>query len=173
MAILEKLQAQIAAFSEFQKNKGRVVAELLAQREDELLERQMDQLASGQDSEGRNLTPSYSADLKPGGYFKTSSAARRYADWKKSIATPAFYQQFPRNADTPNLYVNGRFWNEMGVTISENIIEFHGDTAYAEGIINKYGLEKFGLNETFWRMVVEGGLDDELADYLRSQLETI
>jgi hypothetical protein len=59
------------------------------------------------------------------------------------------------------------------VTISENIIEFHGDTAYAECIIDKYGLEKFGLNETFWRMVVENGLADELADYLRSQLETI
>lgn len=170
MAIVEKLQAQIAALSEFQRDKGRVVAELLSQREEELLERQKDQLASGLDSDGRNLQPFYSEDLKPGGFFKTQSAAERYKNWKRSIATPVFYQQLPRMADAPNLYVNGRFWSELTVTISESLIEFKGDTAYAEGIIDKYGLEKFGLNETFWRMVVENGLDDELADYLRSRL---
>lgn len=173
MAILEKLQSQIAAFSDFRQNKGKVVAELLAQREEELLERQKDQLASGLDSEGRVLSPLYSEDLKPGGFFKTQSAAQRYADWKKGINVPVFYEQQPRPADAPNLYVNGRFWSELAVTVTDTLIEFHGDTAYADGIIDKYGLEKFGLNETFWRMVVENGLDDELADYLRSRLETI
>lgn len=178
MGLTDKLSSLIEVFQDFNENKGRYLADILAGREDELLGRQRDQLASGQDSYGDDLTPLYPDDLT---YFRSRSAGERYRDWKLSINQPPRYgTQFPRNVDAPNLYVDGenirnggRFYRELAVVVDSDLIEFNGATAYADNIIYKYGLDKFGLNETFWRMVMENGVIDELLGKLRGDIQTI
>lgn len=173
MGITDKLQAQIAVFRDYKDNRSAYLADMLSQREDELLGRLKDQLASGQDSYGADLRPSYTEDVKPGGYFNTKSAAERYAGWKRSINVPIYFKQFNRDFDTPNLYVSGRFHSELAVEVTDDIVEFKGATGYADNIIDKYGKDKIGLNETFWRMVMENGVIDELIQKLREGIERI
>lgn len=173
MGIVDKLQAQIAVFQDFRDNRSAYLADILSDRQNELLGRQKDQLASGQDSYGNDLIPLYTQDLKPGGYFKTRESATRYMHKKLSIKVPVNYVQLPRNDDAPNLYWNGKFHSEITVDISSEIIDFTGATSYANNIIDKYGHDKFGLNETFWRMVMENGVIDEMIRKIRNGLEPI
>ena len=178
MGITDKIEAQLAAFEEFRDNKASILADLLSQREDELLDRQRDQLASGLNSEGTDIMPPYSADLKPGGYFHSPEAAARYAGWKQRIyAPPVHYKQKQRNPDTPNLFIDGdgivnggRFYKELTVTVTDNEILFHGGTAYAEKIVDRFGEQQFGLCEEYWRDVMENGVIETMLKGLRESL---
>lgn len=170
MFITDKLQAQIDALKSFRSDMGEIMADILSDREDELLGRQRDQLASGLDSEGEDIIPSYSQDIKPTGYFNTVSAAERYAAWKQNINVPLYDRRFERDPDSPNLFVSGKFHSELAVDVSNSEILFYGGTPYAENIINRYGLDKFGLNEQFWRMVMENGVITELRTKMREYL---
>lgn len=177
MGITDKLSGLVRVFDDFNRDKGKYLADILSGREDELLGRQRDQLASGQDSNGNDMLPLYTEDS----YFHSISAAQRYRDWKQRIYQPPLYdKQFARKPDAPNLYVDadninsgGRFYRELAVVIDGEVIEFNGATPYAENIIGKYGLDKFGLNETFWRMVMENGVIDELLTKLIGSIEMI
>lgn len=169
MGLTDKMEVMLTAFREFRDNKNAILADILSQRTDELLDRQRDQLASGLNSEGTDIVPPYSEDLKPGGYFHSSSAAERYAQWKQTINVPVYYKQTQRNPDTPNLYVNGRFHSELTVDITDEVL-FHGGTSYAENIVDKFGLMQFGLNEQSWRDFMENGVITEILGGLRTSL---
>lgn len=178
MGIIDKIEAQIAALEEFRDNRASILADILSEREDELLDRQRDQLASGLNSEGTDIVPPYSADLKPGGYFKSPQAAARYAAWKQDIYAPkVHYKQTQRNPDTPNLFIDGdgivnggRFYRELAVNVTDTEILFYGETSYAEGIIGKFGEEQFGLCEEYWRDVMENGVIKTMLKGLRESL---
>lgn len=173
MGITDKLKAQIEALKDFQNNRNAYLARLLFERSEELLDRQRDQLASGLDSEGRELAPRYSEDLKPGGHFNSRSAAERYAAWKKTINVPVYYKQTERDTDVPNLYIDGTFYSQLAVDITEAQILFAGGTMYAADIIAKYGLDKFGLNEDTWREVMENGVIEELLVLIREKFDSV
>ncbi len=117
----------------------------LEERRDDVLALQREQLFSGTDRNGQDIRPYYSEDLKSrGGYFNTPQAAQRYAQWKAGMTYPS---GAARNADAPNLYINGRFHSEIGVEFSDDSMLIKGDTAYAVQIIGKYEAA-FGLSET-------------------------
>lgn len=178
MFITDKLQAQINLLKDFEERKGAYVSEILSEKTDDLLGLQRDQLASGLNSEGGEMQPPYPQDLKPGGYFHTQSAAERYSEWKDRMQVPVYYKQTPRKHNVPNLYINGknirnggRFYSELAVSVTEDTILFHGSTDYSEGIVAKFGVQNFGLNEEYWRYMMEdGGVLDALANKLRERL---
>ena len=67
---------------------GGVVRAALVPLENEIAEQQRIQLLEGKNSEGKDMHPFYSEDLKPSGYFRTKEGAQRYADWKKTLSYP-------------------------------------------------------------------------------------
>ena len=185
MFITDKIQAQINFFKDFEERKGAYVAELLSEKTEDLLGLQRDQLASGLNSNGGEMQPPYPQDLKPGGYFHTQSAAERYSEWKDRMQVPVYYKQTARKHNVPNLYINGtdrngrpirnggRFYSEIVVDVDESRIFFHGSTDYSEGIMAKFGVDNFGLNEEYWRYILENGILDSLIEKLRSNLLAI
>lgn len=132
---------------------GAIVADTIPRYESDILELQRLQLLEGKASDGEDLRPYYSEDLKPQGYFRNADSAERYARWKATEI------QYPvdtnRNPDAPNLYINGQFHSELGVEFGANEMTVQGTTMKAQAIILKYGLDKFGLtvdklNEIVW-----------------------
>jgi hypothetical protein len=78
-----------------------------------------EQLWNGETSNEGTISPKYSQDP----YFKSPEAAARYAAWKSKI-TPSP----KRDADTPNLYINGTYHKSIytkregnGITTDSNI----------------------------------------------------
>lgn len=130
---LSTLQGQLNVFARLS----------MEEQSERILELQKEQLFAGKASNGENIRPYYSEDLKAnGGYFKTPQSAQRYADWKASLSYPYSIQ---RNLDAPNLYINGKFHSEIGLEFTDEYMRVKGDTPYAEGIIAKYGESTFGL----------------------------
>lgn len=103
-----------------------------------ILQMQCGQLMEGKDSSGKDIRPYYSEDP----YFHSKETAKAYAAWKKRI-TP----NPRRRDDAPNLYINGRFHSELGVYYKPDGFKIDGVSWYAMGIVHKYGLDTFGLNE--------------------------
>lgn len=135
---MESLQGQMDAFARTSLEDNR----------EEVLGLQKEQLFSGKDRNGQDIRPYYSEDLQSrGGYFKTPQAARRYADWKASLTYPS---HAAREADAPNLYINGRFHSEIGLQFTDETMLVTGETAYALQIIGKYE-SAFGLSEESMR----------------------
>lgn len=131
---LKSLQGQFSAFARI----------YLEDNSEVVLDLQKEQLFAGKASDGENIRPSYSEDLRSkGGFFKTPQAAQKYAEWKAGLSYPSNAQ---RDTDTPNLYVNGRFHSELGVAFSEEEMAIVGETDYAKRIIEKYGEDTFGLS---------------------------
>lgn len=141
----------------------------MEERSDEILELQKEQLFAGKASDGENIRPYYSEDLKAnGGFFKTPQSAQRYADWKASLSYPYSVQ---RNLDAPNLYINGRFHSELGLEFTDEYMRVKGDTAYAEGIIAKYGEQTFGLSEESMAKIEEE-LNESITNKIREWIES-
>ncbi len=145
--------------------RGDAVREVVTNHQQDILDLQRYQLLQGKASSGEDLRPFYTEDLKPNGYFNSVESAKRYAAWKGTISYP---QQAERNADAPNLYINGKFHNELRVRIGNRDMVIDGSSSYSRGIIDKYGLNNFGLSKEKWNEIFfdKGGYD-ELMDEVK------
>ena len=136
---------------------------------DDILELQKIQLFEGKASNGEDIRPYYSEDLKPSGYFYSVESAGRYAAWKQDGIRYPYSAN--RNPDAPNLYINGRFHSELGVQFNPDSVGIVGTTGYAKGIMAKYGMNTFGLMESNWMVIfAQRGAYDELMNEIKSML---
>ena len=113
---------------------GTLVRDVLMRHGEHIIEQQRVQLLMGKGSDGRDLHPFYSEDVKPQGYFKSGAAARQYAAWKQTLSYPYSVQ---RNPDAPNLYITGVFHDDLNIHFSPDSLEIIPDTAYAAKIMAK------------------------------------
>lgn len=147
---------------------GSIIRDVLTRYEGDIIEQQRIQLLEGKTSDGKDIHPSYSEDLKPTGYFRSKDSAQRYAAWKQTISYPFSVQ---RNPDTPNLYITGVFHNDLGVSFGVDAISIIPDTAYAAQIMAKYGLGMFGLNMQKWGVIFgDRGAKESLISEMRRVL---
>ena len=103
--------------------------------ENEIVHGIQGQLWDGKNSYGQDITPSYLEDT----FFKTLSAAVKYAKWKAKLTpNPA------RNYYAPNLFINGYFWSTMGIDAKS--LRIDANSAFGKPIVEKYGDKTFSLN---------------------------
>lgn len=132
--------------------------EAMESREADIIDLQRTQLLAGKRADGEDIKPSYTEDLKAnGGYFNSVDSAKAYAKWKEGLSYP---KDVARNPLTPNLYINGRFHNELGVAFGEEEMAIIGTTAYAEGIMAKYPQGTFGLTDDSFATIKEDVTND-------------
>jgi hypothetical protein len=133
---------------------------------EDILDCQREQLLQGKASSGEDIRPFYSEDLKPSGYFSSSEAAGRYSAWKETLTYPSY--KGGRNPDAPNLFITGKFHDELGVFYDSDSVAITGATGYANRIIQKYGISTFGLMQEYWNDVFyEKGALGELINNIR------
>ena len=148
---------------------GELIRNVVVQHPDDILDLQKMQLFQGLAANGEDIRPYYSEDLKPSGFFHSVESAGRYAAWKKDGINYPYKAN--RNPDAPNLYINGRFHDELGVQFDAQTVGIVGTTGYSKGIVEKYGIQTFGLMMANWMVVfVERGAYNELMDELRTRL---
>lgn len=148
---------------------GELVRNVIVQHPDDILDLQKEQLFSGLASNGQDIRPYYTEDLKPSGYFHSVETAKRYAAWKESGINYPYSAN--RNPDAPNLYINGRFHDELGVQFNAQTVGIVGTTGYSKEIIAKYGISTFGLMMSNWMAIfTERGAYNELMNDLRQRL---
>ena len=140
---------------------GQLVRVVVSQHGDDVIELQQYQLLQGKAANGEDMRPYYSEDLQPAGYFRSTESAKLYADWKQTLSYP---RQAQRNADAPNLYINGKFHNDLVVNFGPQYASIDGATTYGQMIISKYGKDKFGLTAENWNEIMRnrGGYDELL-----------
>ena len=148
---------------------GQLVRNVVVQHTDDILELQKVQLFQGLASNGEDIRPYYTEDLKPSGHFYSVEAAKRYSAWKESGINYPYSAQ--RNPDAPNLYINGKFHNELGVQFDAQTVGIVGTTAYSKGIVEKYGIQTFGLMMQNWNKIFEerNGYNELMAE-IKTQL---
>lgn len=147
---------------------GDVTRSVLEGHKADILELQRIQLLEGKASDGEDLRPYYSEDLKPAGYFRSKETAARYSAFKESLSYP---YQVQRNPDAPNLYINGRFHSELDVRYAADSVAVVADTAFSRPIMAKYGVGKFGLSAEKWSEVFNGrGARDEVLKKIKEIL---
>ena len=148
---------------------GSLIKNVIVKHGDDILDLQRYQLLQGKASNGEDMRPYYTEDLKPQGYFKSVESAKRYAAWKGTLNYP---RAATRNADAPNLYINGKFHNELGVKFGAETASVDGRTSYAQNIVSKYGQNKFGLTKANWNEIMRNrGGYDELMDEIKKSLK--
>ena len=168
MGILEDLRNRVQRVNDGMRS-GEIVRDVLVRHPDDILDLQKRQLFQGLAANGEDIRPYYSEDLKPGGYFHSVESAKRYAAWKLSGINYPYSAQ--RNPDAPNLYINGRFHDELGVEFGTDAVGVVGTTTYARNIIAKYGAGTFGLMMANWMVIfVERGAYNELMENLKTRL---
>ena len=129
---------------------GSLIREALVPYEEDIVEQQRIQLLEGKNSDGEDMHPFYSEDVKPNGYFHTKESAARYREWKQTITYP---YSVKRNPDAPNLYITGVFHDDLGVAFGKDYVAIIPDTAYAANIMQKYGMNAFGLCMEKWGVI--------------------
>lgn len=168
MGILNDLLSRVQSVNDGLQT-GELVRDVVVQHPDDILELQKIQLFQGLNANGEDIRPYYTEDLKPSGYFYSVESAKRYAAWKESGINYPYSVQ--RNPDAPNLYINGRFHDELGVQFDVQTVGIVGTTGYSKGIIAKYGVSTFGLMMANWMVVfVERGAYNELMNEIRTRL---
>lgn len=168
MGILNDLRKRVADVNDGLQT-GELVRNVIVRHPDDILDLQKMQLLQGLAANGQDIRPYYSEDLKPSGYFHSVESAGRYAAWKKDGINYPYAAN--RNPDAPNLYINGRFHGELGVQFGGDTVEIVGTSAYAKGIIAKYGISTFGLTMANWMVIfVERGAYTELLQQLKQRL---
>ena len=165
MGVLTDLRNRVQLIADGMKT-GELVRNVIVRHPDDILELQKIQLFQGLASSGEDIRPYYSEDLKPSGYFYSVESAGRYAAWKLDGINYPYSAK--RNPDAPNLYINGKFHDELGVQFNADTVGIVGTTAYSKNIIEKYGTNTFGLMAANWfNIFVERGGYDELMNELR------
>lgn len=148
-------------------DRGIFLQVVLNDRREEIIASQREQLLEGKDSDGNDMRPYYSEDLKPQGWFHSKESAMRYALWKKTgISYPVDVQ---RNTDAPNLYINGMFHNDLEARAGSTSVGVYPKTSYAAGIMAKYGMNKFGLTSERWRKVLDD-CKDRILQLMKQEL---
>lgn len=133
-----------------------------------IVDLQKEQLAEGKDASGEDLRPYYSEDLKPSGYFHSTATAANYAAWKAGIDNP--YQAGTRNPDAPNLYINGKFYSEIGVQFGTDRVVIVPLTPFASQVMAKYGAGAFGLQMSRWNRIFAYGAYNTLMNEVKRRL---
>ena len=131
-------------------SQGTIVREVLEPHGQEIVDQQRTQLLCGKASDGTDIHPFYTEDLKPRGYFHTRKSAENYAAWKQTISYP---KSVSRNPNAPNLYITGVFHNDLNVQFNADSVGIIPDTAYAANIMAKYGMNVFGLSWESWQVI--------------------
>lgn len=150
MGILEDLRMRVGNVDAGLRSGG-IIRDVVVRHADDILDYQKRQLFEGKASSGEDLRPYYSEDLKPTGYFHSVESAGRYAAWKlEGIRYPYSAR---RNPDAPNLYINGKFHDELGVRFTATAVGIVGTTPYAAAIMAKYGINSFGLMKSYWSAI--------------------
>lgn len=168
MGILDDLRTRVRAVNEGLQTGG-MVCDVLMRHPDDILELQRLQLFQGLAASGEDIRPYYSEDLKPSGYFYSVESAGRYAAWKKDGINYPY--SVTRNPDAPNLYINGRFHDEIGVQFTNDTVGIVPTTPYAAGIMAKYGINTFGLMPSNWKIIFEEkGAYYELMQQIKQRL---
>lgn len=148
-------------------DRGIFLQVVLNDRREEIIASQREQLLEGKDSDGNDMRPYYSEDLKPQGWFHSKESAMRYALWKKTgISYPVDVQ---RNTDAPNLYINGMFHNDLEARAGSTSVGVYPKTLYAATIMGKYGMNKFGLTSERWRKVLDD-CKDRILQLMKQEL---
>lgn len=147
---------------------GALVRSTLEEYGEDIMTMQRIQLLEGKASSGDDIRPYYSEDVQPGGYFKTRESAARYRAWKGEISYP---HDVKRNDDAPNLYINGKFHSELGVTFGSDEVGILPTTPYASKIVKKYGVNTFGLTQERWnQLFLEVGAINKLMANIKKTL---
>ena len=147
---------------------GRLTREVMMRHGEHIVEQQRVQLFMGKGSNGEDLHPFYSEDLKPQGYFKNRKSASQYAAWKQTISYPYTVK---RNPDAPNLYITGVFHDDLNINFGPDSLSIVPDTSYAANIMKKYGFGVFGLCAMMWEVIWNDfGAKDELIEEMRNVL---
>lgn len=103
-----------------------------------------EQLYSGQDGEGKHLSPTYDDDP----YFQEEGPwkgnAQGYKEWKRKITPPQQNFIFPlglaaRADNVPNLFINGKFFSEISATMSGDVLVIDPGNGDGPDIVGKYG----------------------------------
>lgn len=145
---LVRLQSGMVAF----------VRQAMENKETDIIDLQRAQLFSGIRSDGEDIRPYYTEDLRSnGGFFDSIDSAKKYADWKESMTYP---KDMYRNTLAPNLYIagvpnEGKFHSELGVEFGEDAMSIVGTTGYARMIMGKYAPETFGLTDASFETIRE------------------
>lgn len=148
---------------------GSIMRKVLDPRRDEIMTFQYQQLFDGKGSNGEDIRPYYTEDVKPSGYFRSVEEAQAYARWKETGIPYPFKAN--RNPDAPNLYINGKFHSELDVYLLPDTVVINASTPYAAGIVNKYGLGTFGLTAESWgEMLNERGVAQDVMDYIIQEI---
>lgn len=166
----ERLQKLTEAAHRLQEQMqdGSLVRGVLLSHPDDIMQQQHIQLLEGKGSDGNDLRPYYTEDLQPQGYFKSVQTASNYMAWKEGLTYP---YSATRNRNAPNLYINGRFFNEMQVVLGTDDVAVLPKTSYAAGIMHKYGLQRFGLSSDKWAVLMnEGGIKNEIQQKIKDLL---
>ena len=147
---------------------GGIIREVLQPHEQDIIEQQRIQLLEGKNSDGEDMHPYYTEDVKPRGYFRTKESAQRYADWKQTLSYP---YSVKRNPNAPNLYITGVFHDDLNISFGPDSLSIVPDTSYAANIMKKYGFGVFGLSPMMWEVIWNDfGAKDELIEEMRNVL---
>lgn len=147
---------------------GTIVREVLQPHGNDIVDLQRTQLLMGKASDGKDLRPYYTEDLKPSGYFRSRTSAEKYKAWKQQLSYP---KNVERNPNAPNLYITGLFHNDLNVSFGTDTLAVVPDTAYAANIMRKYGLNVFGLNAASWSELWDTmGVKNELLEKMKNVL---
>lgn len=147
---------------------GSIIRDVLEPHGNEIVDLQRTQLLMGKGSDGRDIHPFYTEDVKPQGWFTTRAKAENYRAWKQQLSYP---KSVERNPDAPNLYITGVFHNDLNVNFGADAVGIVPDTAYAAKIMRKYGMNIFGLSPESWTVVFnDNGARDELIEKIKDVL---
>lgn len=102
----------------------------------------LEQLLCGQDGEGEFLSPTYDDDpyFEEKGYWY--HRAGDYKAWKKRITPPlrgAVLGLAPRRDEVPNLFINGKFYSEIGISRRGDALFTDPGRGDGPAIVAKYG----------------------------------
>lgn len=148
---------------------GSIMRRVLDPRRDEIMTFQYQQLFDGKASNGEDIRPYYTEDLKPRGWFHSVETAQAYARWKEEGIPYPFKAN--RNPDAPNLYINGKFHSELECYLLPDTIVISARTPYAANIVDKYGLGTFGLTAESWgEMINERGVAQDVMNYITNTI---
>lgn len=134
---------------------GQTCLECMQDNEEAFTKIVKEQLFSGIDGEGRELTPGYLDDP----YFdrvrwfhwedgKMYHGAQGYQEWKKDITppTPGQLIGYPaRSVGAPNLYIDGTFYGTISAKALPDGVQIYTDSETGMKIEQKYGATIFGI----------------------------
>ena len=140
---------------------GAIVRDVLMSHQGDIMDLQRRQLLEGKTSGDIDIRPYYSEDVQPSGWFTTATAAKNYAAWKTHLSYP---ESVDRNPDAPNLYITGKFYDDLRVSLGSDAVEIVANSSYGSQIMAKYGRGIFGLCMRLWGELFDdrGGRDELL-----------